>query len=80
MEHYSFTLRVEGIDTSTERYEDALFEAGCKDALIAIVGRTVYLDFDREAPSFEEAVTSAKINIAQAGGRVVAIEVSDGRD
>jgi hypothetical protein len=73
MERYSFTLRVEGIDTSTERYEDALFEAGCKDALIAIMGRTVYLDFDREAPSFEEAVASAKMNVEKAGGKVIAI-------
>jgi hypothetical protein len=76
MEHYSFTLRVADIDTSNERFEDALYEAGCKDALVAIVGGTVYLDFDREAPSFEEAVTSATMNVAQAGGRVVAIEAT----
>jgi hypothetical protein len=37
------------------------------------MGRTVYLDFDREAPSFEEAVASAKMNVEKAGGKVIAI-------
>lgn len=80
MDTYSFTLRVEGIDTSKERYEDALYEAGCKDALVVVVDGTMYLDFDREAPSYEEAVVSAKMNVERAGGRVVGAIRSDSRD
>jgi hypothetical protein len=61
---YSFTLAISGIDT-TRSYEDKLYEAGCSDALIAVVDGTVYLDFDREALSFAHAVNSAIDQVTQ---------------
>jgi hypothetical protein len=74
VDHYSFTMRVTGIDTSSDRYEDALFEAGCDDALVAVVDGALVLDFDRAAASYESAVRSATQSVEQAGGKVVAVE------
>lgn len=77
MDRYSFTLQVSGIYPQRDDYEDRLFEAGCDDALVAIVDGALYVDFDREAPSFDSAVTSAIVNVQQAGGSVVKIEPID---
>ena len=68
-----FTLHVRGIDPRRDDYEDTLFEAGCDDALIAVVDDVLYLDFDREASSFDAAVTSAKKSVDRAGGHVVRV-------
>ena len=70
---YRFTLEVSGIDTRRKNYEDALFEAGCDDALIAVVDDTLVLDFHRDGSSFEEAVKSASHDVELAGGKVVMI-------
>jgi hypothetical protein len=67
-----FTLQVSGIDTAAG-YEDQLYQAGCSDALPAVVNGTLYLDFDREAPSFEEAVKSASHDVESAGGKVIRV-------
>lgn len=58
-ECYEFTVVLDQVDDQTPGLEDQLFEAGCDDALINFRGGTVYLDFCREATSFEEAVISA---------------------
>jgi hypothetical protein len=71
---YSFTVHVSGVNTETDSYEDALFEAGCGDALVAVIGDDLFLDFDREAPSFEEAIRSATLNIEKAGGKVLDVK------
>jgi len=67
----AFTLEISGIDTERENCEDALYEAGCDDALIAVVNGTVFLDFHRDASSLEDAVKSASRNVELAGGKVV---------
>src|SRR5476651_1324196 len=64
---YNFTLTLSGITYETEGLEDALFESGCDDALINAYGKSVYLEFDREADSFEAAIESAIENIESAG-------------
>jgi hypothetical protein len=71
--NHVFTLEVSGIDPTRDGYEDALFDAGCDDALIAVIDDTLYLDFDRDAPSFEAAVESAKRDVERAGGHVVRV-------
>jgi hypothetical protein len=70
---YAFTLEVSGIDTGRENYEDALYEAGCDDALIAVVNGTMFLDFHRAGLSFEDAVKSAFRDVEAAGGKVVRV-------
>src|SRR6185437_2814666 len=66
---HAFTLQVTGIDT-TGNYEDRLYNAGCSDAMVAVLGGSLYLDFDREAPTFEAAVQSARRDVERAGGHV----------
>lgn len=58
-EIFEFTLVLDHIDDLTDSLEDHLFNAGCDDALINFRNGTVYLDFQREAFSFENAVISA---------------------
>jgi hypothetical protein len=69
---HAFTLRVSGIVT-TGNYEDRLYDAGCDDALVVIVGGNLYLDFDRDGVSFEDTVQSARLDVERAGGRVEAV-------
>ena len=56
---FNFTLVLSGVNEQTDGLEDAIFESGCDDALINFRNGTVYLDFDRESSSFEDAVISA---------------------
>lgn len=75
MNNYGFTLRVMGIDTHRDDFPDALYEAGCDDALVLVQGDgQLLLDFHRDESSFDEAVLSASRNIEQAGGTVVKVE------
>ncbi|AUQ41254.1 MULTISPECIES: helix-turn-helix transcriptional regulator [Yersiniaceae] len=64
---YNFTLTLSGVTYETEGLEDALYENGCDDALIGAYGNSVYIEFDREAESLDEAITSAIDNIETAG-------------
>ena len=63
---YSFTLVLSGFDKLTEQVEDALYGKKCDDALLSIRSGVPYLDFDREAPSFQEAVLSALRDVERA--------------
>lgn len=63
---YRFTLVLKHVDEKTPGLEDGLYDAGCDDALINFRNGTVYLDFDREASSLEEAVISAIKDIKSA--------------
>lgn len=63
---YQFTLVLKNIDEKTSDLEDSLYEAGCDDALINYRNGAVYLEFDREADSLENAVISAIKNVKSA--------------
>jgi hypothetical protein len=78
MTSYQFTLIVEGADLQDETNLNALFDAGCNDATIGRVGSTQYLDFDREAETFADAVFAATeaIESAAVGARVVHVQPS----
>ncbi len=56
---FQFSLMLSGVDANTSGLEDVLYEAGCDDALLNFKNGTAYLDFDREAANFEEAIISA---------------------
>jgi hypothetical protein len=58
-QEFEFTLVLSGIDDLTQEVEDALFEAGCDDALLSIRSGVPYLSFARRAPSMREAILSA---------------------
>lgn len=59
MKTYEFTLVLAGIDDFDDQLVDQIFEAGCDDASLLSRNGVVYLDFDREAESFTEAIWSA---------------------
>ena len=80
MDTYSFILLIRGADVLAEEHADALFEAGCGDALFGERGgRLQYADFDREADSFAHAVGSAihAIESTVPGTKVVRVEPDD---
>ena len=56
---FNFTLTLSGVTSKTPDLEDALYTAHCDDALICFYGTAVYLEFDRESRSLEQAVLSA---------------------
>lgn len=69
---HEFTMIVEGPDLQDDGVINALYEAGCDDGLIGRTDSTQYLDFGREADTFEEAVFSAIADVESvAGVRVV---------
>lgn len=74
MSVYSFTVGVIGFKTGDRPYEDVFSEAGCGDALVKVVNDRLYLDFDRAAESFEDAVSSVKRDVKKAGGEVISVE------
>ncbi len=73
---YSFILFFSGADVLDDERLDALYEAGCDDALFGERDGAQYGAFDREAGSFSEALASAIRDAmsAVAGLRVVRIE------
>ncbi|HEV7221742.1 MAG TPA: hypothetical protein VGN42_03520 [Pirellulales bacterium] len=64
---HTFDVYLAGVAELTGELENRLFEAGCDDALLAMKNGRVYLTFDREARSREDAIDSALRNIADAG-------------
>ena len=76
MARHTFTLLVEGADLLAQEHIDALFEAGCDDALFGQRGSVYYADFDRESTTFAEAIVSAIRDIQRTipDARVVRIE------
>jgi predicted DNA-binding transcriptional regulator AlpA len=71
---YSFTLILSVADGITQEVEDALFEAGCDDALLGSRNGVLFLDFDREADSMEAAIISAIRDVRKAGLGVQRVE------
>ncbi|MEO6807717.1 MAG: hypothetical protein ABI353_01210 [Isosphaeraceae bacterium] len=64
---HQFSLIYSGTSELTEDLENALFEAGCADALLGVQNGEVFLDFRRKAPSFQVALTSAVMDVERAG-------------
>lgn len=59
---HSFAVVISGVDlTGPESTDaDALYEAGCDDALLTSEGDVQRAVFDRDAPSFAAAVSSVR--------------------
>lgn len=71
---YEFTLQLIGYSQITDEIEDDVFSSGCDDALLNSIDNKVYLDFSKEAESYQEAVNSAKSVLNSAGYEVVLID------
>lgn len=64
---HEFVLVLSGVAELDDRVMNALFEAGCDDATPSLRFGTIYLTFDREAPSLREAILSAIRDVMRAG-------------
>ena len=64
MYDFSFVLDASPAD---EELEDRLFKAGCDDATPILQRGSLFLSFNREAPSYKDAVLSAYENITASG-------------
>ena len=65
---YQFTLIVEGPALQSDTAIDALFDAGCDDALVGRTDAIQYLDFDRDGPNPETAILSAIADVERLPG------------
>jgi len=78
---HSFTLVNEGVSLSSpdSAAADALYEAGCDDALLVSHGVEQQIIFDRDADTFAAAVASAinAVETAVVGARVIRVERLD---
>ena len=68
MTTWHFTLIVDGPDVQSGTTADALYEAGCDDALIGRTDGVQYVEFDRKAAGLVEAVLSAVADIERVDG------------
>ena len=65
---YEFTLVYPGsLDDLTDDDIDALYEAGCDDALVGSSEGYLRIDFGRVAPSYRVALASAISDVEKAG-------------
>lgn len=72
MSLHHFTLIVDGPDVQDEALIDALFEAGCEDALVGRAEGIQYVEFDREAARLDDAILSAVADVEKVPGVTVA--------
>ena len=75
---HNFVLVLSGISEPDGRLEDALYRAGCDDALLAFRTTVAYLQFDRRAPSLESAILSAVREAESADPRIRVVRVEPG--
>jgi hypothetical protein len=75
---FEFTLILSGVNAITAEVEDAVYQAGCDDALLGKRNGAVYLDFNRSGESFHDAMVSAIRQVESCGLniRVIGIEPS----
>lgn len=72
MTTFAFTLQLTGVDVDSD-YEAAFYGGACDDALLSVVDGKVFLDFDRDAGSYEAAVKSAVLDVERIGAKVVEV-------
>jgi hypothetical protein len=72
---YPFVLVLNGVSEIEEGLEDALFNAGCDDAILYSTNGQVCLEFDREAENLVSAVVSAIHAVESCGEHIKVREV-----
>lgn len=78
MRAHTFTLLLQGPDVTERPVVDALFEAGCADALFGRRDLVQFADFDREAPDLATAIVTAIEQVESLPGiRVLRVEPED---
>ena len=69
MEYFSFefTAKTDNVD----KFEDELFENGCRDATVITQGGQLIVSFDREESNYKKATDKARAEIEAAGAKIV---------
>jgi len=75
---HHFVLVLSGVSEPDGQLEDALYEAGCNDALLAFRNGVAYLEFARRAPHLDTAILSAIREVEQADPRLSVVSVEPG--
>lgn len=75
MNKYDFSLVLSEPLALTDEIADALFQAGCDDSTPGNSEGRFVVDFSREAPSLEKAISSAIENVRTAGYEVARVEM-----
>ncbi len=75
MKVYEFDLVLKQTSEVTDDEADRLFAAGCDDGTPAGSHNQVWIHFDREAASLEEAISSAVAQVQSAGLAVSKVEL-----
>jgi len=75
---HHFVLLLSGVSEPDGQLEDALYEAGCDDALLAFRNGVAYMEFDRRAPHLDGAILSAIREVEQADSRLFVVSVETG--
>lgn len=75
MHTYDFEVILADVDFMSEDAAEALYEAGCDDALCCSSEGVAAVSFAREADTFEAAIRSAVADVNAAGFRVERIEI-----
>ena len=81
-EAHEFSLIYTGIEDLSDELTDALFEAGCDDALIGMSNGLFFADFSRSAPTFRDAdaLISAIEDVERSGQPLRLVRVEPFRD
>ena len=79
MRTYNFCLLISPPTVDEETAADRLYASGCGDAMFSVSGGIYEVEFDREAATLKDAVTSAMrdVKVANIGARVLRVVPDD---
>jgi len=75
MKTYEFDVVLKGVTELTDDQADRLFAAGCDDGTPAGCDGVAWIHFDRQAPSLEEAIATAVVQVQAADLVVSKVEL-----
>lgn len=80
MPSFNFSLVISRPDVDDEDAANLLYEAGCSDGIFSASGGVYQVEFDREAVSMKEAVSSAIHDVccSNIGARILSIQMGRG--
>jgi len=76
-QHFEFTLIVGDVPNLPDALVDALYEAGCDDALVCHGDSELEIEFARETETLDAAVRSAIANVESTGLKVQRVETAE---
>ena len=75
---HEFTIILAGVEELTPALADALYQV-LDDGTAGSCNGKVFIDFHRQAPSFQQAVQSAVADVRKAGAEVARVETEEVR-